>query len=201
MDDEKLNVLIVDDNEEFAKVMRIYLERRGMRVFEAHNAQEALKILEEHKNRIHVALLDLILPDMSGAEVLRIMREIAPDMGIIVITGVKDIRTAVELMKAGADEYITKPFRLGDLEDKINEVLYTKAMKSHTGEALTAERAEEIIDSIPCEEKGRMLRFEFRDIQEMNRFIESVRKKKGWRIKDIHIGEEMEVFVSKSEEK
>ncbi len=201
MDDEKINVLVVDDNRELIKIIKLYLENRGFRIFSATSASEALKILEESSEGIRIVLLDLMLPDMHGHDVLRMIREISQDIAVIVITGVRDLNTVVEVMKSGADDYITKPFRLGELEEKINNVLYKKAIERPVAPGLTAENAMEIVDKINCKKKGRILRFNFKDVEELNKFVEMLRNKKGWSISDIRIGEEMEVYVTKSEEK
>jgi len=201
MSDENITLLVVDDNKELVKIIKTYLKRRGFNILAAYTAHEALRIIEESKKKIRLMLLDLMLPDMPGQEVLKLIREMNSDIGIIVITGVKDIQTAVELMKAGADDYITKPFRLGELEEKINNVLYKKALKGYIGESLTAERAIEILNSLECQKKDQLLRFSFKEVNELNEFIKKVRKRKDWDIKDIEIGEEMEVFVGKHEEK
>jgi len=199
--DGKIRVLVIDDNEELCKVLELFLKKRGFDVLKAHSAQEAMKILEQTREKIDVILLDYILPDMSGEEVLNFVRQFNPNVGIIMMTGVKDLNTAVNLMKNGADDYITKPFRLGLLEEKINEVLYKKAMSSAPASSLTAERATEILDGLHCEFKGRILRFVFRDLEEMNKFIDELKKRKDIRIRDVNIGDEMEVFVSINEEK
>jgi len=199
MSDENITLLVVDDNKELVKIIKTYLRRRGFNILTAYTAHEALRIIE--KEKIDVMLLDLMLPDMLGQEVLKLIREMNSDIGIIVITGVKDIQTAVELMKAGADDYITKPFRLGELEEKIKEVVYNRAVRGYMEESLTAERAIEILNSLECQKKDQLLRFSFKEVNELNEFIKKVRKRKDWDIKDIEIGEEMEVFVGKHEEK
>ncbi|HHE75563.1 MAG TPA: response regulator, partial [Candidatus Aciduliprofundum boonei] len=107
MSDENITLLVVDDNKELVKIIKTYLKRRGFNILAAYTAHEALRIIEESKKKIRLMLLDLMLPDMPGQEVLKLIREMNSDIGIIVITGVKDIQTAVELMKAGADDYIT----------------------------------------------------------------------------------------------
>lgn len=199
MGDENITLLVVDDNKELVKIIKTYLRRRGFNILTAYTAHEALRIIE--KEKIDVMLLDLMLPDMPGQDVLKLIREMNSDIGIIVITGVKDIQTAVELMKAGADDYITKPFRLSELEEKIKEVVYNRAVKGYMEESLTADRAIEILNSLECQKKDKLLRFSFKEVNELNEFIKKVRERKDWDIKDIEIGEEMEVFVGKHEEK
>jgi len=68
-------------------------------------------------------LLDLGLPDMNGLEVCRRLRKISPDMPILIITGVDDISSKVELLDAGADDYLTKPFDAQELRARINALI------------------------------------------------------------------------------
>ena len=198
--DEKIRVLVVDDNGELVKIIKVYLEGRGYEVLGAHSAQEAMKYIESEE-KIDVILLDLLLPDIQGPELLKIIRDINQKVGIIVMTGLKDLNVAIEVMKSGADDYITKPFRLGELEEKINEILYKKAMETPPQEILTAKRAQEILDGINCQEEGRMLKFSFKDIEEMNRFMEYIKNRDDVSIQDIRIGEEMELFVRRKKRK
>ncbi len=198
--DEKIRVLVVDDNEELVNIIKVYLQSRGYEVLVAHNAQEAMAHIESGK-RIDVLLLDLLLPDVQGPELLKIIRDINQKIGIIVMTGLRDLNVAIEVMKSGADDYITKPFRLGELEEKINEILYKKAMETPLQEMLTAKKAQEILDNINCQGEGRMLKFSFKDIEEMNRFIEHLKNRDDVSIQDVRIGEEMELFVRRKKRK
>ncbi len=198
--DEKIRVLVVDDNEELVKIIKVYLQSRGYEILVAYNAREAMEHIESGE-RIDVLLLDLLLPDVQGPELLKIIRDMNQKVGIIVMTGLRDLNVAIEVMKSGADDYITKPFRLGELEEKINEILYKKAMETPPQEMLTAKKAQEILDNINCQGEGRMLKFSFKDIEEMNRFIEHLKNRDDVSIQDVRIGEEMELFVRRKKRK
>ena len=103
------NILIVDD-EEFIRLnlKRIY-SAGPYRVFLESNGASALKTAEEEE--IDLALLDLNLPDMSGIEVLKRIKQIKPDLLVIMITGYASVESAVEALKLGAYDYIKKPFK------------------------------------------------------------------------------------------
>jgi len=103
------NILIVDD-EEFIRLnlKRIYREERH-RVFLGRDGKSALEIVR--KEEIDLALLDLNLPDISGLEVLKRVKQIRPDLLVIIITGYASVESAVEALKLGAYDYIKKPFK------------------------------------------------------------------------------------------
>ncbi len=187
-----LSVLVVDDNKELAEVIRQYLSKCGFDVKIAKSAKEAMSILEKSK-RIDVILLDLMLKDVNGLEFLKSIRSHSKQVVIIIITGIKDLNTVIEAMKAGADDYLVKPFRLGELEEKINEILYKKAMEEPM-QTLTAERAMEVVDTLDY--NSGMLKFSFKDLNEIHKFLEMLKNRDDVKINDVKIGEEYEVFMT-----
>jgi two-component system response regulator CpxR len=151
-----------------------------------------MKLMEESK-RIDVALVDIMLPDINGLEILKAIREHSKSIVIIVISGIKDLDVVIEAMKSGADDYLVKPFRLGELEEKINEILYKKAMEEPQN-TLTAESAEEVVNTLDY--TSGMLKFSFKDLNEMHKFLEMMKKRDDVVINDVRIGEEYEVFMT-----
>jgi len=111
MSDEK--ILIVDDNPFIRKTFRRHLEIAGYEVFDAEDGQSALDRLELHD--IDVVLLDISMPRMSGVECLDRIKNKYKNIPAVMITAVTDVHTAVEAMKMGALDYITKPIKKGDL--------------------------------------------------------------------------------------
>ena len=177
--DGNLNVVVVDDNKELAEIIKQYLSKRGFDVIIAESAKETMSILEKSK-RVDVILLDIMLKDANGLDLLKSIRAHSKQAVIIIITGIKDLNTVIEAMKAGADDYLVKPFRLGELEEKINEILYKKAM--------------EVVDTINYD--SGMLKFSFKDLNEMHKFLEMLKTRDDVKINDVKIGEEYEVFMS-----
>ncbi|MBI3601436.1 MAG: response regulator [Candidatus Omnitrophica bacterium] len=116
-------ILLVDDDDEFREEMRICLEQ--YRVIEAVNGQEALNIIKK-PHAVDVVILDVVLPDLSGTEVLKRMREMAPDLSIIILTGQSSKDVAVDALKGHADDYIEKPFNVEKFLATIQKVLETK---------------------------------------------------------------------------
>lgn len=110
-------VLVVDDEEGVRSLLERTLARVGYSVVSAANGQEALDRVSQQD--IEVVLLDIKMPGMSGMDVLQQLARRWPDIGVVMVTGVADIQTAVEAMKLGADDYITKPFNWDDLLPKV----------------------------------------------------------------------------------
>ena len=109
----KTDILVVDDESKMRHILRIILEGAGYRVMEAKNGIEALEIIS--KNKCGVVFTDLKMDGLDGIGVLKWIKERHPEIPVVVITAFGSIESAVEAMKEGALDYITKPFE----EDKI----------------------------------------------------------------------------------
>ncbi|MBW2052488.1 MAG: response regulator, partial [Deltaproteobacteria bacterium] len=107
---EAINILVVDDEEKIREGCYRVLTDKGFKVFTAENGQAALDTLAGEE--MDVILLDLKMPGMDGEEVLELAHEKYPDIPVIIITGHGTIDTAVECMKKGAYDFITKPFQI-----------------------------------------------------------------------------------------
>jgi DNA-binding NtrC family response regulator len=109
-----LHLLIVDDDEQLRQTLGRRFARQGVTVSEAGNVAEALAAVERHRH--DVALLDLHLPDQSGIELLAQLKARQPEMEAIMLTAHGSIETAIQAMKQGAYDYLTKPFHLPELD-------------------------------------------------------------------------------------
>jgi DNA-binding NtrC family response regulator len=107
-------LLLVDDDIEYRSSVARRFVRRGFRVQEATSGEEALDLAE--RRQFDVVMLDMVMPGMSGLDVLEKLRVSNPECEIIMLTGQATVETAVEAMKKGAYDYLTKPFPLADLE-------------------------------------------------------------------------------------
>ncbi|MDZ7303013.1 MAG: sigma-54 dependent transcriptional regulator [candidate division KSB1 bacterium] len=106
-------ILIVDDEDSFRNhLMRLFM-RRGYAVTDAATGNEALTLAEQ--KRFDIVLLDIVLPDLDGVEVLRTLKERTPDTQVIMMTGNAAVDTAIASMKLGAYDYLTKPFDVEEL--------------------------------------------------------------------------------------
>lgn len=107
---EPTRILIVDDEAVIRNAFQIYFETIGYRVSTAQGGDEALdKLKEEGQGRYDVVLLDLVMPGMHGIDVLRRMKDIDHSLEVIIATGCGSMNTAIEAMRHGAFDYITKP--------------------------------------------------------------------------------------------
>jgi putative two-component system response regulator len=114
-------VLIVDDDEEIREVFRDFLLTKGYVADTALSGENALRLLDDmHPD---VILLDIKMPGMTGTDVLREIKDLYPEMPVIMITALDDTETAVSAMKIGAYDYITKPVDLWQLETNIQKAI------------------------------------------------------------------------------
>ncbi len=125
MNTTRPRVLIVDDEKHMVDTLKFLLgDTYQVRV--AMEGETAVALAEESPP--HVALLDIVLPGMSGIEVLRRIKEVSPDTEAIMVTALNDVRKAVEAMKAGAADYITKPFDEEDLRVALEKAVEKAAL-------------------------------------------------------------------------
>src|SRR5206468_5334436 len=107
-DDIRIRLLIVDDEQSIRRLCMTIGEALGFICMEAESGESALALLEEQP--AHIILTDLVMPRMSGLEFLERVRQILPRAEIAVMTGHGSVETAVQAMKLGAYDYISKPF-------------------------------------------------------------------------------------------
>ncbi|MGD9032131.1 MAG: response regulator, partial [Desulfobacteraceae bacterium] len=115
------SILILDDEENIRKYLGQSLAKDGFEIYTAQYGKEGLNLLVQ--KHIDVVLLDLNLPDMSGLEILREIRRVDVQSVVIIITAYGDISSAVEAIKLGAYDYLTKPFDAEDIKIVINKAL------------------------------------------------------------------------------
>jgi len=115
---EKMNILVADDEKPIRDGCKRVLAGKGFNVLAAENGQIALEILE--KENVSILLLDLKMPIIGGEEVLELTGRKYPDIPVIIITGHGTVDTAVECMKKGAYDFITKPFQIEQFLATIN---------------------------------------------------------------------------------
>ncbi|RAW01777.1 sigma-54-dependent transcriptional regulator [Pseudochryseolinea flava] len=100
-------ILIVDDEKDLCLVLNRFLSKHGFQVIEANKGKKALELLSE--DAPDLILCDFKLDDMDGTSVLKAIKEVNPSIPVIIITGYSNIKTAVEVMRLGAVDYVTKP--------------------------------------------------------------------------------------------
>ena len=100
-------VLVIDDDRDMCLLLKKFLERNNFEVIDFTSGKKALAWYDE--NKPDVVLCDLRLEDVSGLEVLKKMKSVNPNLPFLIITGYSDVKSAVEIMRHGAYDYITKP--------------------------------------------------------------------------------------------
>ncbi len=122
-----IKVLIVDDEEPFRRLLKNELSRKGFKTDACASAEEALKRVSEEE--FDVLLLDIVMPGIDGIEFLRTLGGDLSSPSVIVLTGRATVDTAVEAMKNGAYDYLTKPYRLDELVVVINRAYEDRRLK------------------------------------------------------------------------
>jgi DNA-binding NtrC family response regulator len=115
----KMRLLLVDDEERFLQTTKKLLAKKGYDALTAVSGAECLKTLE--KELVHVVILDVKMPGMDGVETLRAIKQRFPLVEVIMLTGHATAESAVEGMKLGATDYLTKPTDIEDLITKAEE--------------------------------------------------------------------------------
>jgi two-component system NtrC family response regulator len=115
------NILVVDDDESLRRITQLQLEEAGYKVLTASNGTEALGLIEEETPEL--VITDLKMPGLSGLELLKKIRQSYPQTTVLMITAFGTVQTAVEAMKAGAYDYITKPMDYEELVLVVNRAM------------------------------------------------------------------------------
>jgi putative two-component system response regulator len=127
MVDKQEVILIVDDESIVRRVLSGKLEAAGYRWEQASTAEEALTKIE--RNPVQLVILDIMMPGKSGVELLAEIKAAHPDVAVIMATAVVDINTAIECLKQGAYDYITKPFNLDEVVLSIDRALEKRRLE------------------------------------------------------------------------
>jgi len=123
-------ILIVDDDADFREELRDYLE--GYEIIEASCGIEALKLLER-ASEIGVVILDVMMPGLTGTEILGRIRKIDPNLGIIILTGHSSKDVAIEALKGHADDYVEKPADINKIKEIIDRLLTERSGEGAVG--------------------------------------------------------------------
>jgi two-component system, cell cycle sensor histidine kinase and response regulator CckA len=116
-------ILLVDDEQTIIDVGKELLSRLGYKVLSAERGQEALDVLKGNKDKIDLVILDMIMPVMSGGEVYKRIKQIRPDVKVLLSSGYSIDGEATEILKTGCNGFIQKPFSIKELSGKIREIL------------------------------------------------------------------------------
>lgn len=143
-------VLVVDDEPNITAILEMVLQEDGMQVHKAGSGREALALLK--KNEIEVAISDIMMPDISGVELLKEAREFSPETAFIMITAYAGTETAIEALQHGAYDYVTKPFKMDELRATVRRVFDKKRTNrprvSEAGENVEARQGQKLFQAL-----------------------------------------------------
>src|SRR5271169_4921200 len=106
---DAITVLVVDDERSNVESLEKIFLREGMRVLTAHDAKHALDLVRTH--RVNVALTDLMMPGTTGLELLRAVKQVAPEIEVVLMTAYGSVEAAVSAMREGAYDFVEKPLK------------------------------------------------------------------------------------------
>lgn len=122
------NLLLVDDEEDFLETVSENLALREINVLTANDGREALQIIK--RIRIDVVILDTMMPGLGGVETLSEIKKTHPEIEVIMLSGLADIKVAVEAMTKGAFDYLTKPTTIEKLVSRVDDAKERKKLLS-----------------------------------------------------------------------
>ncbi len=125
---KNINILIIDDEKNQRDILTGYLKKKGFNLFSASNGDEGIKIVET--NLIDIIFSDFKMPGKTGLEVLQEVKKINPKIDFVILTAFGTIENAVNAMRRGAFDYITKPVDLDELDLLIERIVENKNLRS-----------------------------------------------------------------------
>ncbi len=146
------SILIVDDEILTLSNLKKILEKEDYEVHVADSGEAALEIIEKYKP--HLILLDLMLPGISGIEVLKRVKEMERETIVIMMTAYEILEKAVEAMKIGAYDYLLKPFKINELKATIRRALETLSLRIRIQDHLDSEKGRYYFGKIAAESRN-----------------------------------------------
>lgn len=116
-----IRILVVEDDRAVSRTIRSGLEASGYEIWEVDSGEAAMPVLARYQPQVLV--LDLNLPGQSGLEVLRTIRKQGPDIRVLILTSHTEVEDRILGLRTGADDYLGKPFSIGELEARIEVLL------------------------------------------------------------------------------
>jgi DNA-binding NtrC family response regulator len=124
---QKANILIVDDEKDICMALNILLSKEGYAVKEAYNGEQALDIIK--KENFDIVMTDIKMDKMDGFEVLKETQKLSPETSVVMMTAFASVGSAVEAMRSGASDYITKPFINDEIRLTIRSLLQNRELQ------------------------------------------------------------------------
>ncbi|PBI32403.1 response regulator transcription factor [Clostridioides difficile] len=116
------SVLIIDDDKELCTLMKKCVEQENLSAIIAHSGAEGLHLVDKNKHTLSLVILDIMMPDIDGFQVLKKIRETS-NIPVIMLTAKNDEDDKVSGLRLGADDYLTKPFSINELMARVNSLI------------------------------------------------------------------------------
>jgi len=129
-----ITILVVDDELMMRNLLEKILIRDGYNVITAENGQDALEVL--NKDKIDIVISDMKMPEMNGFDLLKIIKNEYPRIGMIMMTAYGDTYTVKDALLLGADEYITKPFKSFEVSMIVERAYWRLLSNKHRTESV-----------------------------------------------------------------
>ena len=145
-------VLIIDDDKELCALMKKCVEQENLAAVVAHNGVEGLRLLAENKDACALIILDVMMPDMDGFQVLQKIRA-KNNVPVLMLTAKSGEEDKVAGLRLGADDYLTKPFSINELMARVNSLIrrYTTLNPGRPGAPAFCRRGAAHPEStVPC---------------------------------------------------
>lgn len=135
-----VHVLVVDDSQDINRIIEMALSAQGYDVMSFQSGMQAMAYLDEHSPDL--VLLDIMLPDVNGVDLLPQIKAKKPFLPVVMMTAFGTVETAVEAMKAGAEDYLCKPFKLDNLLEVVEQNVNNTRLEKKGGSPATLEDME-----------------------------------------------------------
>jgi len=142
---EEAKILVVDDDEGLLKLVSLTLRDKGYQVYTALSGREALQIIL--KEKIHLVILDIMMPDINGWETCYRIRQVS-DIPIIMLTAINTLSARLQGLSTGADDYLAKPFNIEELLLRVRAVLRRAFWRPYIEKPLYYDDGNLMIDAI-----------------------------------------------------
>ena len=119
-------ILVVDDEDSVRKLIEKTLRRHGYQVLSAASGPEAVRLAEQFSGHIDLALIDVVMPELSGRETYRRVAQVRPDLKVIYMSGYSQLVAASEKLADPGAEFLHKPYTLAGLVSRVQQVLQTR---------------------------------------------------------------------------
>lgn len=129
-----IKILVIDDDKDICEYMNLLLSQNGYEVVTETSPNKALELL--HDEEFHVVVLDIMMPELNGMELLEEIRKFDTDIAIIIFTGFPSVDTAVTSMKFNVCDYIKKPFDVDEFNTTLEKILRDKGLLTDPEELL-----------------------------------------------------------------